>query len=105
MTLIRFGFLENGNKDWQSRCCALRPLSKLEVPNWWTLGREELERSFPTLDVILSSHGDFEVPLSKYRALQRVKQAFERMWPWFAFLSISSLATSLLKLAKKTAAM
>jgi hypothetical protein len=95
MTLIRFGFLENRNTSWQSRCCALRPLGRKTVRDWWTLGREELERSFPALPAILSSHGAVDVQLPKDRALQRVEQAFVKMWKWFAYLSIFSLATNL----------
>ena len=101
MTLIRFGFLTNRDQDWQSRCCALPPLDERAVPQWWALGREELERSFPTLHIILSRGRALAHQLPKDSALQRVEQAFNKLWKWFSFVSAYSLATSLLTRFKK----
>lgn len=103
MTLIRFGFLTNRNEDWESRCRELPTLSADTVGKWWDVGRLELERSFPNIEEILSrgrAHGN-ELP--KDRALQRVEQAFRKLWKWFAFVSVFRLAGTLLKRFKKNA--
>jgi hypothetical protein len=97
MTLIRFGILKNRNETWQWRCCDLPPLDRKTVTQWWELGQDELERSFPTLHIILSRGRKLEHTLPKDRALQRVEQAFHKMWSWFAFVSIYSFAISLVK--------
>ena len=80
---IRTGVSSSPCAKWANNVRRLPPFSEETVNLWWPLAREEINRAYPDIEVVICGHLTSAQRQGKQQAMRLIREAFQTIWKVF----------------------